>query len=69
MTEAHERADLGVLIFGFWITYCIASRSTFGFFAIGAITDGLQVRARNVLTVFNADPPFMSVKGVGVGVL
>ena len=66
MTEAHERADLGVLIFGFWITYCIASRSTFGFFAIGAITDGLQVRALNVLTVFNADPPFMSVNGGGV---
>ena len=47
------------------MTYCIASRFTFGFFAIGAITDGLQVRALNVLTVFNADPPFMSVKGGG----
>ena len=58
-------ADLEVLFFGFWITYCIASRFTFGFFAIGAITDGLQVRARNVLTVFNVDPPLMSVKGGG----
>ena len=37
------------------------------FFTIGAITDGLQVRERNMLTVFNADPPpYVSERRGGV---